>query len=173
MDTNSALDWLRAHQQLPENSPQEVVDQLDVVRKHLAKHPDPRCIPLMLGVFADHMGWGIFQLCDDVLVRYSQKELTPHLRDSLRSRNKGTRWWAAHWAMQFPSPELRAELEALLNNPEDEGAHQFAIFALAEIYRQSREPHILAVLRQRAAVDTDPERIELLRESLGEFDGAA
>ena len=170
MDTATALDWLQEHQRLPENSPQEVIDRLDEVRKHLAEHPDARCIPLVLGIFADHMGWGIFQLFDDVLSKYSQEQLTPHLQRALLNDDLGTRWWATQWAMQFASPELAPELEGILRNPEDDDAHYFAIDALAQIYELTGDPHVLSVLRDRASTETDRERKELLRESFERFE---
>jgi hypothetical protein len=73
--------------------------------------------------------------------------------------------------MEFVSPELAPALEAVLTNPEDDDAHYFAIDALAEIYKLTHDdPHVLAVLRDRAATETDPERAELLRESFEEFE---
>ena len=170
MDAATALDWLRKHQRLPDDAPEDTIDALDEVRRHLIEHPDPQCIPLVLGVFEDHMALGVFQLFDDVLARYSQDQLTPHLKHALQSDNQGTRWWAAHWAMQFVSPELAEPLEAILNNPADEDSHYFAADALAQIYRLSPEPRILAALRARAGRETDEELGELLRESLEEFD---
>lgn len=172
MDTATALAWLARHQRLPEDSPQEVIDRFDEVRKHLIEHPDPRCIPLLLGVFEDHMGWGIFQVCDDVLFKYSSEQLTPHLKHALRSDNRGVRWWATHWALAFGSPELLPELEMILASPEDENAHYFAIATLALIYKRTRAARILDLLRERAKVETDAERQELLCETFEEFDAA-
>lgn len=169
VDTATALVWLAQHQRLPEDSSQDVIDGLNEVRKHFIEHPDPRCIPLLLGVFEDHMGWGIFQVCDAVLRKYSQKQLTPHLKDALRSDSRGVRWWATHWALDFEAPELVPELEMILNSPEDEDAHYYAIAALAEIYLRTRDANILTLLRKRALVETDPQRQELFRESLEEF----
>jgi len=170
MDMATALDWLRGHQRIPLNSPQDVIDSLKEVRKVLAQHPDPRCLPLVFGMFDDHMGWGIFQLFDDVLAKYNQEQLTPHLKRALLSDNRGTRWWATHWAREFLAPELAPELEAILLNPEDDDAHYFAIGALADIYQMTHDSHVLAVLRDRAATETDPECRELLRESFKEFE---
>ena len=102
--------------------------------------------------------------------RYSQEQLTPHLKRALLSDSRGTRWWAARWAMEFLSPELAPALEAILRNPEDDDAHYFAISALADIYQMTRDSHVLAVLRERAASETDPECRELLRESFKEFE---
>ena len=169
MDAAAAFDWLRKHQRLPEDAPEQTFEELDEVRKYLTEHPDPRCLPLVLGVFDDHMALGVFQLFDDVLAKYSQDQLTPHLKEALQSGNRGTRWWAAHWAMQFVSPELAAPLEAILDKPDDDDAHYFAADALAQIYRLSPEPHILAALRARAGRETDEELGDLLRESLEEF----
>jgi hypothetical protein len=149
---------------MSENATQEEVDQLNDVRRYFEAHPEPRAIPLIIGLFADHMGWGIFQLFDSVLAKFPTAELTPHLRIALTARDRGTRWWAAHWALEFPSQGLAPELLALLAQPEDEDAHYFAIAALGEICEKEFDPSVLEVLRARHAVDTDPERRELLEE---------
>jgi hypothetical protein len=151
---------------MAEDATQAEIDQLDEVRRYLDAHPDPRAIPFIVGLFADHMGWGIFQLFDSVLSRFSTTELTPHLRKALTASDRGTRWWAAHWALEFPSRGLTPELLALLAQPDDEDAHYFAIAALGEICEKEFDPSILEVLRARLTVDADPERRELLDEIL-------
>jgi hypothetical protein len=68
--------------------------------------------------------------------------------------------------LDFRSRGLTPDLLALLAQPEDEDAHYFAIAALGEIREKEFDPSVLEVLRARYAVDTDPERRELLEEVL-------
>jgi hypothetical protein len=170
MTIEEALAFLASHQRMPANSTQPEVDQLDDVRRYLALHPDARALPLVLGLFADHMGWGIFQLFDDVLAHYPSVELSRHLQLALASHDRGTRWWAAHWAVNFPSRELVPKLVELLAQPDDEDAHYFAIASLGEICKSEFNPAVLEVLRSRLRLDMDPERRQLLVELLAELD---
>lgn len=166
MNTETALAWLEEHQDLAEDAPQATVDRLDEVRRYFLGHTDPRCIPLILGMFGDHMGWGVFQVFDDVLRKYDQAQLTPHIFSALRSPRRGARSWATQWAMEFVSPELAPALVDILANPEDDDMHYFAIAALVDIVEIDGDSELLAVLRKRALMETDPERIELLHQFL-------
>ncbi|MBL9161695.1 MAG: HEAT repeat domain-containing protein [Planctomycetaceae bacterium] len=112
------------------------------------------------------MGWGIFQLFDDVLRHYTSEQLAPHLIAALLSEHRGTRWWAAHWAMEWPRPELLPVLLRVLESPEDEDAHYFCLSALGDIYATTRDARAIAYLRERAERETAPERRELLNELL-------
>lgn len=166
MTSDDAIRFLQEHSQLSADAPQAVIDQLDAVRRHLSEHADARCIPHVLGVFGDHMGWGIFQLFDDVLRHYTSEQLAPHLIAALLSEHRGTRWWAAHWAMEWPRPELLPVLLRVLESPEDEDAHYFCLSALGDIYATTRDARAIAYLRERAERETAPERRELLNELL-------
>jgi hypothetical protein len=164
-----ALAFLASHQVMPKNSTQADVARLDDVRRYLALHPDPRALPLVFGLFADHMGWGIFQLFDEVLAKFSAPELTRHLRMALAAPDRGTRWWATQWSLAFPSQDLTPELISLLAKPGDEDAHYFAIATLGEICKSEFNPTVLKFLRARHETDADPERRDLLRELVAEL----
>jgi hypothetical protein len=162
MNNEIALNFLRSHKNMPIDSSQSDISMFDDVRKHFIQNPDECCIPLFLETFGDHMGWGLFQLCDDVFNKYSNETITPHLKKHLKSKNKGTRWWATHWAFEFCTPDLTDELIEITESKEDIDAHYFALAALGEIYRISRNQKVLLVLKNRKLVENDPEIIELL-----------
>jgi HEAT repeats len=166
MTTDEAIKFLQDHPRIPAEASQAIIDRLDAVRQHLSEHPDARCIPYVLGVFGDHMGWGIFQLFDDVLRHYTSEQLAPHLIAALLSEHRGTRWWAAHWAMEWPRVELLPALLRVLESREDEDAHCFCLAALGEIYTTTGDARAIDYLRERAARETDPERRQLLDELL-------
>jgi HEAT repeat protein len=164
METEEALNFLAQHKNVSQNASQRVIDMYDEVRKHFESNPDERCIPLFLESFGDHMGWGIFQLCDDVFNKYPVERIVPHLKRCLKSPNKGTRWWAAHWAMEFNNPDLTEELIDISKSEIDSDAHYFALAALRYIYRTSRNAKILNLWKSRKEVEDDDEIIELLDE---------
>ena len=166
MTSDDAIRFLQEHPQLSAHAPQAVIDQLDAVRLSWREHPDARCIPYVLGVFGDHMGWGIFQLFDDVLRHYTSEQLAPHLTAALFSKHRGTRWWAAHWAMEWPRPEMLPALLQVLESPEDDDAHYFCLSALGDIYATTRDARAITYLRGRIARETEPERRALIDELL-------
>jgi hypothetical protein len=67
---------------------------------------------------------------------------------------------------------LAPALEAILKMPEDDDAHYFVIGALAQIYQCTHDSLILATLRERAVIETDPQLKELLRELFEEFESS-
>ncbi len=168
MENEQALTFLESHPLIAEDSAQDVIDDFREVLKYFTENPDPNCIPLFFRAFNDHMGWGLFQLCDDVFTKYAQTELDEHIIAALKSSNKGTRWWGAHWAMEFSSPELVDDLEVLLNNKEDEDAHYFVISALGFIYEDTMSDRVIEIIKCRKNIECDQERMELIREILHE-----
>ncbi|MBW3624297.1 MAG: HEAT repeat domain-containing protein, partial [Armatimonadetes bacterium] len=97
--------------------------------------------------------------------------VVPHIKEALCSPYRGVRWWAAHWAMDYPSEELIGPLEKLLSTPEDEDAHYFALSALGFIAEETENGRALQILRERSKTDSDPERLQLVREILEESCG--
>jgi hypothetical protein len=92
MNSDDALAFLAEYQRLQDDAPQAVIDMLRDVRRHFLANPDERCVPLFMGLVDDHMGWGIFQLFEDVFRRYPQDVLTPHLQQALAGASRGGRW---------------------------------------------------------------------------------
>ena len=135
MDMDSALSFLRENQPLPPDATlsESLINAFDNVREFLTSNPNPESIPLFLGAFGDGMGHGVYQICDDVLRNYTQPQLTPHLIAALSSDSRVTRWWAAHWAMEFNAPEMLDSLVALTKNNADNDAHYFALAAIGDI----------------------------------------
>jgi HEAT repeat protein len=73
-----------------------------------------RCIPLFLNSFGSINGFGVYQLVEDVIIRFSQEEVIPHLIDSLNSNEYSVRYWTLQIAANFPSAELLPQLKTLL-----------------------------------------------------------
>ena len=155
MDSAEALAFLRAHQPMPPDDALEdsLIDQFDAVRRYLIAHPDPACIPLLLGAFGDGMGFGVYQVCDDVLRPFSSEQLAPHLAVALASTRPATRWWAAHWAAEFPHPSLLWPIRRLLlaRAPEDEDARGFLIDALESLSNEHQLAEARELLRKLEA----------------------
>lgn len=143
---------------------QPTIDGFERVRLHFVAHPDPACIPLFLGAFGDGMGLGVYQLCDDVLCHFSREQLAPHFDAALRSARPATRWWASHWAMQFPHPSLLPAVAQLIaaEAPEDEDARYFLVSALEFLWRDFKDVRALDLLHDLRATETRPDIREIL-----------
>jgi len=164
-----AFAFLSRNQPMPSETEagSSLLQTFDQVRRFFISQPDPACIPLFLGAFADDMGGGVYQLCDDLFACFDQSELTPHLADAMRSPHKGVRWWAAHWAAQFSDPELFRPLCYLVGSSSEPDAHVFALNAICAIYVSTNEPEVGAFLRRRATVESDPELRQDIETTLG------
>ena len=173
MDREEALRFLRAHQPLPPDATldEETIQRFDTVRDYFVKNPNVECIPLFLNAFGDGSGFGVYQICDDVLRAYPQSSLTLHLVDALSSPHRGVRYWAAHWTMEFSAPELVTPLVQVLARQEDDDAHYYCLAALQFIWEEHGTPEALAALQRHAQTETDPDRMELLREALSGIEG--
>jgi hypothetical protein len=168
MNHEEAFRFLRTHQPLPPDTSldEETIGRFHAVCKFLAANPDPECIPLVLNAFGEWGAFGVYQLCDDVLRAYPQSVLTPHLVAALSSPHRSVRYWAAHWTMQFTAPELVGPLVQLLASEDDDDSHYYCLSALQFIWEEHRTAEALVALRKRAETETDPDRMELLREAL-------
>ncbi len=170
MTNEDALTFLRQHQPMPDDHVlihhENLIKTFDQVRRYFIAYPDPACIPLFLNAFGNGMGFGVYQLCDNVFHQFDQSLIIQHLKHALRNPHPGVRWWAAHWAVEYPSPELIAPLEQLLASDEDEDAHYLVLAALASLWQESRNEKAKGILEKRREIETDPERLELLTEVL-------
>lgn len=163
MDYDSAIRFLNANRPLPPDSElsDEVAATFDDVRRYFIANPDRLCIPMFLQAFGDGMGHGVYQICDDVFRCYDQSELTPHIVVALSSEQGCTRWWAAHWAMEFPDRAMLTGLTAVANAPTDADAHYFALAAIGSIWQATGDPDALHTIELRRGTETDSSLVEL------------
>lgn len=168
MDYDSAVVFLRVNCPMPPDSEltDEAATAFDEIREFFIANPDPVCIPLFLNAFGDGMGHGVYQICGDVFRCYEQSQLTPHIVDALSSERPCTRWWAAHWAMEFPDPLMLAGLRAVVANPIDSDAHPFALAAIGDIWRATGNSDARRIIEARRDSETDPELVEFCEDIL-------
>jgi len=122
----AALLFLRQHQPLPDDS---VLDEptlacYDACRRYFLVHPDTECIPLFLNSFGNGNGFGVYQLVEDVIVRFDKNVVLPHLIAALQNGSRDVRYWCAQVAESFPDSAVVAPLAALLS--EDDVDMRFA-----------------------------------------------
>ena len=113
MDLEYALSFLKANQPMPndENLDTKLIGEYDTVRKFFMSNPDERCIPLFLNSFGDGSGYGVYQLVEDVLKKYSKEMVLPHLLKAIKSNSWGIRYWGTQIALEFSDKSLLSQLE--------------------------------------------------------------
>lgn len=116
MTTNEALDFLRQHQPMPADIElsQDLIDKYDEVRKFFLNEKDIRSVPLFLNSFGNINGFGVYQLVEDVIIKFSSEEVLPHLKVALSRSEYSIRYWNLQIAANFPSIELLPQLKILL-----------------------------------------------------------
>ncbi|HZH62199.1 MAG TPA: HEAT repeat domain-containing protein [Metabacillus sp.] len=169
MDKNEAIDFLKNNQPLPEDNilelHPELIKKYDDVRKYFLANPDPICIPLFLNSFGNGSGFGVYQLIEDVLVKYSHEQVVPHLIESLNSKWYGVRYWTAQIASLFPDKRLIDPLKKLLKES-DPDIRSAAITALAQI----NDYQALRLIKNAQLQEDDPSVLEIINDVLGDLE---
>ena len=134
MNKDIAIAFLKAHQPMPNDDilDEELINKYDEVREFFLSEPSEECIPLFLNSFGEYDGLGVYQLVEDVILKFKHEIVVEYLKESLRSEHKGARYWSAQIAMSFPDNILVAPLSDLLMD-EVSDIRIAAISALAEI----------------------------------------
>jgi hypothetical protein len=146
---------------------QDQLNSFDQVRLFLADNPDESFIPLMLNAFGDGSGYGLYQVCDNVFRCFSTPKMAPHLEAAMRSPHKGVRYWATHWAPEFPDESLIPVLSERTRDKEAD-TDFFAIFALSVIFQRTGNRKALEILKRRREGETDQELLEVIDETIAE-----
>ena len=112
MDKKDAIAFLKENQPLPDDGEklEAIISIFDDVRKYFFDNPDPECIPLFLNCFGQGSGYGVYQLIEDVLSKYNESDVVPHLKNALQSKHPSVRYWCSQIAEQFESEDLIEEL---------------------------------------------------------------
>ncbi|MFB6367894.1 HEAT repeat domain-containing protein [Paenibacillus elgii] len=171
MNSAQAIMFLKNNQPFSKDTEEkfEVIKKYNDVRVHFLNYPDPQCIPLFLNSFGEGSGFGVYQLIEDVLMKYSVEQVVPHLISALHSEHIGVRYWCSHIAASFPTPSLIPPLVHLLSDP-DPDIRCAAITALSQI----EDVRIIGILVGVLEKEEDPDVLDLIQEALEESNiGAA
>jgi len=162
-ETEQALEFLKAHQPMPPETevPEEDIRRYESVRRHFELNPVVECIPLFLHSFQRDAGLGVYQMVEDVLLKFPPDVVIPYLIEALYSANTGSRFWAAQFASSFPDKRLVAPLCARLRD-DDAGVRLFAADALDAI----GDPSTVATLEMAMSTEKDEQVRDLLSKVL-------
>ncbi len=163
MTVDDALQFLRNYTVMTDAQKSSCAQLYDDVRKFFCDHPDEACIPLFLHSFGNtkKCAFGVYQLVEDLMIRFPATKVVPQLRIALQIRNRDILYWSAQIAVNFPDPSLVEELAALVEN-EDSDIRFASITAVEQIGGD----RVTAILRKALAVERDAENRNILKDAL-------
>lgn len=124
----------------------------DEVRKYFLANPDKECLPLFLNSFGEYNGMGLYQLVEEVILRFGHDEVVNHLLEALNSKYNGVKYWYAQISALFPDKKLINSLVNLINDS-NEDIRISVITSLAQI----QDNKVLSILKQQLKVEKDDE----------------
>ncbi len=86
----------------------------DEVRKYFLNNPDEECLPLLLNSFGEYNGFGVYQLVEDVILKFNHEKVVDCLLEALKSRYNGVKYWCIQICASFPDVRLIPSLKDLL-----------------------------------------------------------
>ena len=122
MDKETALGFLKLHQPMPNDDHLDhgTISMYDDVRKYFLNNPDKDCLPLLLNSFGEYDGYGVYQLVEDVILKFEHEVVVEYLMESLRSHHNGVKYWCVQICASFPDVRLIPSLKNLLNDPNED-----------------------------------------------------
>lgn len=160
MTTDEALRFLSEHQPMPDTKvvPDQLLLQLNEVVEHFETHLDERCIPLLLNVFGEGDGHGVYQMVGFVIRLFPKNIVVPHLRRSLSNPRRSIREWSAEIALGYQHMDL---IEPLIDIAlsEDDTLREIALLSLSRYPASTMFPLLQAArnrpMSQQARCDID------------------
>src|SRR5512145_3218421 len=104
MTIESALAFLRRHQPMAADASLDKADleELDRVRRFLKTHPNEEAVGLLLGVFGNGSGFGVYQLIEDTVAAHDRAIVVKSLLERLTDGPRSVRYWCALVSANFP-----------------------------------------------------------------------
>ena len=168
MNKDEALIFLRNHQPMPDDSllDKSTISVYDEVRRYFLNNPDKECLPLFLNSFGDYDGFGVYQLVEDVVLKFEYEEVVNCLLEALNSKYNGVKYWCAQICSLYPDERLIVSLERLLND-HNEDIKMSAITALSQI--QSKK--VLYILKKQLVIEGEKMIIDFISEVISDIEG--
>lgn len=129
-----ALSFLEEHQPMPkdEELKKEEIETYEEVRNFFLNNPDEECISLFLNSFGGKDGFGIYQMVEDVVMKYDKETVMPHALKALNNESENVKYWCIQIISNFPDNRLFKPLVKMLEL-EDEDIKVATITALAQL----------------------------------------
>lgn len=154
MDKEKALRFLKENQPMPndKNLSESLISRYDEVRRYFLANPDRECLQLFLNSFGEYDGMGVYQLVEDVILKFKHDEVVNYLQESLKSKYNGVKYWSAQICALFPDEKLINPLVELLNDS-NQDIRMSAITALSLI----QDYKVITMLKNQLNVEENDE----------------
>lgn len=166
MDKKYGLNFLKANQPMPNDNllNSHLINTYDQIRKFFLENPDEECISLFLNSFGEYNGMGVYQLIEDVILKYDHEIVVPYLQEALKSEFNGVKYWCAQICENFPDDRLINPLMSLMqdSNPDIQIS---AITALSQI----RTTNIICILKEQINIEKNCEVKDFLIEVINDL----
>jgi hypothetical protein len=165
MTMAKALAFLRGHQPLPGDDAvsNAELEELDLIRRFLKDHPNDEALELLLGVFGEGSGFGVYQLIEEAVAAHEHAAVVAALEKRLVGGSRSVRYWCAQIAVNHPDERLIVALSAALALDDDD-LRWAAVTALEAIDTQTARN----VLRSWLPMERDVELRELIEHACAE-----
>lgn len=159
MDKEKGLNFLKENQPMPndKNLNESLISMYDEVRRYFLANPDEKCLPLFLNSFGEYGGMGVYQLVEDVILKFNHDKVVDCLLEALKSKYNGVKYWCAQICALFPDEKLINPLEELLNDL-NQDIRMSVITSLSQI----QDDRVTTILKNQLNVDKDNEIKEFL-----------
>ncbi|MHC1748065.1 MAG: HEAT repeat domain-containing protein [Cellulosilyticaceae bacterium] len=154
MDKEKGLSFLKENQPMPsdKNLDKSLISMYEEVRKYFLANPDEECLPLFLNSFGEYDGMGVYQLVEDVILKFKHDKVVNCLLDALKSKYNGVKYWCTQISALFPDGKLINSLVVLLNDS-NQDIRMSVITSLAQIH----DDRVLPILKNQLNVEKDDE----------------
>lgn len=168
MDKEKALSFLKENQPMPndKNLNEGLISMYDEVRRYFLANPDEECLPLFLNSFGEYDGMGVYQLVEDVILKFSHDKVVNCLLEALKSKFNGVKYWCAQICALFPDEKLINPLEKLLNDS-NQDIRMSVITSLSQIQYEK----VITILKNQLSVEEDDEVKDFLMDVIEDVEG--
>ncbi len=154
MDKEKALSFLKENQPMPNdrNLDENLISMYDEVRKYFLDNPDEECLPLFLNSFGEYDGMGVYQLVEDVILKFQHDDVVKNLLEALKSKYSGVKYWCVQICESFPDEKLIDPLRGLLSDP-----NQDIKIAVITSLVQIQDNKVVCILKNQLNFEKDEE----------------
>ena len=168
MDKEVGLRFLKENQPMPndKNLDESLISMYDEVRKYFLVNPYEECLPLFLNSFGEYDGMGVYQLVEDVILKFKHDKVVECLLDAFRSKHNGVKYWCAQISALFPDKNLINPLVELLNDS-NQDTRMSVIASLSQV----KDDNVITILRNHLNVEADDEVKDFLIDIIEDIEG--
>lgn len=168
MDKEKGLSFLKENQPMPndKNLDESLISMYDEVRRYFLANPDEVCLSLFLNSFGKYDGMGVYQLVEDVILKFKHDEVVSCLLDALKSKYNGVKYWCVQICALFPDKKLIDPLVKLLNDS-NQDIRMAVITSLAQI----QDDRLLNILKNQLSIEKDDEVKDFLIDIIKDVEG--